>query len=476
MKPGHVVLLVIGVVFAVLGFSLTAASAATGVVALQQQDGRYLTTPAERFSVDGSAIVSQSFTIDPGIEGGSVALSNEVIQVALRGAAAEPDGSIFLGVGPTDEVTAYLDGVRYSVLTAVRAAPFAARYRVVEGTEQPQPPGGQDFWAEQGEGPGAQQVEWDLRPGTWTVVVMNADAGSPVSVDLQAGARSNIVGAVTLGLLVVGVPLLIIGIPLIVLGASGMARGVLSGAPGDGRRTGYPVRLRGALDESLSRWLWLVKWLLAIPHYLVLAVLWVAFFVTTVIAGFAILFTGKYPRGLFGFNAGVLRWSWRVAFYSYSALGTDRYPPFTLAATDYPADLEVDYPEKLSQGLVLVKWWLLAIPHLLILSAFTGTFVWLVDYDRGFEGTARAAGVSLIGLLVLVAAVILLFTGHYQRPLFDFILGINRWIYRVIAYVALLRDDYPPFRLDQGAEEPPGREAAEPAEAGQPPRGGERVE
>ena len=132
-------------------------------------------------------------------------------------------------------------------------------------------------------------------------------------------------------------------------------------------QAGYPVRLTGELDPNLSRWLWLVKMFLAIPHYVVLAFLWIAFLVTTMIAGFAILVTGRYPRSLFDFNVGVLRWNWRVGFYVYAALGTDRYPPFTLARADYPADLEVAYPEHPSRGLVLVKW-LLAVPHLMIVG------------------------------------------------------------------------------------------------------------
>src|SRR5436853_4886816 len=133
----------------------------------------------------------------------------------------------------------------------------------------------------------------------------------------------------------------------------------------------YPLALSGELSPRLSRGLWLAKWLLAIPHFVALVFLWIAFAVVSVVAFFAILLTGRYPRGLFDFNVGVLRWTWRVGFYSYSALATDQYPPFPLNdVPDYPARLELAYPESLSRGLVLVQWWLLALPHYLVIEVF----------------------------------------------------------------------------------------------------------
>jgi len=199
-------------------------------------------------------------------------------------------------------------------------------------------------------------------------------------------------------------------------------------------RTPYPVYIRGELSVPPARGWWLIKWLLAIPHYIILVFLWIAFVVVTIIAFFAILFTARYPRGLFNFNVGVLRWTWRVGFYSYQALATDRYPPFTLAPVDYPADLEVEYPERLSRGLVLVKWWLLAIPHYIIIAVFQGT-----GGDRGAPG--------LVFILSIFAAVALLFTGKYPEDIFKLVVGMNRWSYRVCAYAALMTDQYPPFRL-----------------------------
>jgi len=204
---------------------------------------------------------------------------------------------------------------------------------------------------------------------------------------------------------------------------------------------------------------------LAIPHFIVLFLLWTAMAVLTAVAGAAILFTGRYPRALFDFNVGVLRWTWRVTFYAFT-LGTDRYPPFSLEPDpDYPAHLDVAYPAALSRPLVLVKWWLLALPHYLVVGVFGGGLTWWA-----WEGTADGGGGialrgGLIGLLVLIAAVVLLFTGRYPQTLFDFVMGMERWTFRVVAYAGLMTDEYPPFRLDSGGDDSGA------AETGTPVRG-----
>jgi hypothetical protein len=496
-------MLVLGTLSALVGLGLLAGAGAAGFANYLQRDNGYFTTPAERYATNSYALTTPRLDImtDGGVP--DTAPVGVVGSVMLGGSAAGGK-DIFIGIGPRSDVAAYLEGVSHSEIREVRFNPFRVEYRDVAGTKVPARPADQAFWAASATGAGEQQLEWDLRPGSWAIVIMNADASAPVVVDMKAGARSNLLWPVFIGLLIGGIVLLLIGVPLIVFGAAGLGRGkggppqpgqpvpgqpmagqptsgqpqpvagaaapqlyaagavpgAVSGAP-PGAGVVYPARLSGYLDPNLSRWKWLFKWLLAIPHFIVLFFLWFAFGVVTIVAWFAILFTGRYPRSLFNFNVGVLRWSWRVAFYSYGVLGTDIYPPFTLERTDYPADFDVDYPEKLSRGLVLVKSWLLAIPHLLIISLLTGTAQTWVYRDGHWVQVG--VGASLLGLLVFIAGVILLFTGVYSRGLFDFLMGLNRWIYRVGAYVSLMRDEYPPFHLDMGPRDPGDTPAVPPA-------------
>lgn len=223
--------------------------------------------------------------------------------------------------------------------------------------------------------------------------------------------------------------------------------------------TPYPVRLEGELQPELSRGLWLVKWLLLVPHLIALSFLWCAFVVLTLVACIKQLRGGRYPRRIFDFNLGVLRWTWRVNFYGYGALGTDRYPPFTLgAAPEYPARLEIDYPDDQVAGRRLLSAWLAGLPQYLIAGILGGGagVAWAAEHSI-FTG--------LIGIFVLVAAVALTFNGDYPQRIFDYVIGLNRWVIRVVAYGALMTTAYPPFVLDRGEREPARASAPGGAEA-----------
>ena len=460
MSAGKIVLLVIGALIGLLAaVLLVGGTALTAGYLTQRDDDDFLNSPRYDLESDGYALVSEDIDIAPHTgDWWPADLASVRFEIESQGS-----GPVFVGIGPSGDVDSYLSGVALDRIERLGDRDDVD-YESQGGTAPATPPGAQDFWVVSSEGPGMQTVTWEIEDGTWRVVVMNSDASAGVNVEARAGAKAGILLSIGIGLLVAGVVAAIVAALFLVLatrqqrpadrlaqgpaipGTAGIAQAMLATAP---VRPVYPVTLEGTLDPGLSRWMWLVKWILAIPHYIVLFFLWIAFAILTIVAFFAILITGRYPRGMFDFNVGVLRWTWRVGFYSLTAIGTDKYPPFTFDDVDYPARLRVEYPERLSRGLVLVKWWLLAIPQYLLIGVFTSNTVWW-----SWEDTGAGWGGGLISLLVLFAAIALLFTAKYPRGIFNLVIGLNRWVYRVTAYATLMRDEYPPFRLDMGEKEP----------------------
>lgn len=490
MRASRVVALVVGCLLVIPSIALLFGGGALGLgYAFGRGDDGYFDTTLDRLGTETVAITADdiTFAAEPGSPDWVLDLLDTDVRIRATGAGTSEE--VFVGIARQGDVDDYLEGVAHDEVVdltddlepvfRVRADETADAADVVALA----PPADQTFWVATAVGPGTQELEWEAAAGRWAVVVMNADATPGVAVAVNVGVTADFVLPLAFTMLGVGVLLTALAVTLIVIGArdagrpdepeptTGETASPAHGPPAanwDPPVDPHPVSLTARLDPELSRWQWLVKWILAIPHAIVLAFLWMAFVVLTAVAAVAIVFTGRYPRGIFDFNVGVLRWTWRVSYYaSTGGIGTDQYPPFGLGPEpDDPASLDIAYPERLSRGLVFVKWFL-AIPHLLLIGLMAGTSIrWFGSDGVGFD---VISGGGVLGLLVVVAGVVLLFRGRYPTALFDLIVGFNRWIYRTIAYVALMTDTYPPFRLDQGADEPRAAPDPPPAPAGGAP-------
>ena len=188
--------------------------------------------------------------------------------------------------------------------------------------------------------------------------------------------------------------------------------------------SGYPVTYLLDAPPSLSRWLWIFKSLLLIPHWIIL---WVLGFVSCFVLFFmwiAILISGKRPRGMFDFMLGINRWSMRVN--AYSSHLTDKYPPFSMDdADDYPMRLTAEFDPRANRLTAFFRW-ILVIPH------------WIIVGVLGF--------VSSVVTFIHVIYVIIF--GKPHAELFNLLVGINRWTARETLYSLLVTDQYPPFSLD----------------------------
>jgi hypothetical protein len=190
---------------------------------------------------------------------------------------------------------------------------------------------------------------------------------------------------------------------------------------------GYPIRFEVDYAGRLSRLMIFVKWILAFPHYVILLFLGLAWFAVTIVAFFAILFTGRYPRGLFDFVVGIWRWYANVA--AYVGLLRDEYPPFSLEPNKYPVTLEVAYPEELNRWLIFVKW-ILVIPFAIV-------------------GQVLVFGIYLLFIPMWFAVLI---NGRMPRIFHDYWVGAGRWYARSYAYPYLLTDEYPPWTMETSRE------------------------
>jgi hypothetical protein len=466
-RVAGVVMVVIGSVLALMTFGLLAGGGFLMWADQTQRDSSgYLTSGTGLVSAPAYAIATPS--LDLNFDGRGWPTDQDALGKVRISASSRSSAGIFIGIAPRAEALAYLSSVGYDQLNGLRFSPYRLTYSA-HGGGAPATPTSQTFWQAQASGAGTQTLTWTVASGQWIVVLMNADGSRSIAADVSVGTTAPFLFAIALGLLIAGGIALVGAVLLLTLGIVKLNRNSGGYAPANATPLAagfpppppssigalplsYPLRIEARLDEPLSRWLWIVKWILLIPHYVVLFFLFIAMFVLTVVAFFAILFNGRYPRGIFDFNVGVLRWAWRVQFYGYSALGTDQYPPFSLDAdADYPALLDVPYPEHLSRGLVLIKWWLLAIPQYILVAVLTGG----LGIGVHFWG--------LISILAIIAAFALLFTTRYPRGIFDFVMGLNRWVFRVLVYVLLMRDEYPPFRFDPGGSESPPVAATPPS-------------
>lgn len=198
MRPMRVVMLVVGIIVGFIALGLLVGGGLLIWAHTHRDAQGYYTFDAHPYGAPGYAITSEELDLG--------AKPNDWFPSGIATLRFEVTSSsdVFVGVAPRADVETYLEGVAHNVIASIDATPFRVTYQQVDGTAVPAPPTEQDFWAASASGSGEQTLTWDLEKGSWTLVVMNADASQGVDVQVAMGVKSGLLLPIGIGILVLG--------------------------------------------------------------------------------------------------------------------------------------------------------------------------------------------------------------------------------------------------------------------------------
>lgn len=205
MRPGRIVLLVLGIVAGLISFGLVAGgSVLVWAHATQRDDTGYYQSSAETLNTASYALTSGQVDLGADLHEGDWVPFEHIGTARVRATSAK-EGAVFVGIARDADVARYLGGSNHDEVTDFSTHAADVKYRHHAGEQRPAPPGEQDFWVASASGTGRQAVTWDLKQGSWTVVVMNADASPGVAVRASVGLKTGILLGIGIGLLIAGV-------------------------------------------------------------------------------------------------------------------------------------------------------------------------------------------------------------------------------------------------------------------------------
>jgi hypothetical protein len=220
-SAARIVSVVLGALGAVLGVTLLVTGGA--LVAVAGKDNGYLTDGEVTLRGPGYAVTVREIGVDRSVPD-FVTAGGRLGQVRLRATSEDAGTPLFVGIAPRADLDRYLAGVGNDEVRDFELDPFRADYRRHAGGPPATPPGDQSFWTVSDAGTGSRELRWDITPGDWAVVVMNADASSGVDATFDVGASVPVLRPVGIGFLVTGGAVLVAGVVIVAVAVAGRRR------------------------------------------------------------------------------------------------------------------------------------------------------------------------------------------------------------------------------------------------------------